>query len=363
MTSPTAAGTTGSTGPAVRPDTRGRPGAATGKPIKVAFRGVPVEVEHPSGGTAQRLCEVTALSGAHLVLLTRGYLHEGTLCSMRLVTADGVEQVLLTGRSGSCRLAGGGRHEVAVKLDQRIDPRDFLPDSRHAEVEDEPIGTPELMGDVLLLDDQEAVCRIVDHHLRKTQIHLHTAHDVGRALDVVKRQRLDLVICDLELGDQSGFDALASLREAGYRGPVIATTGLQGSPSSPPGVVAVLRKPFAPEELRATMLKAMSQTNPMDGTAPICSLLRSDGEAEPLVDWYVSQIGQLLRMLDQAVEHNDKKAAIRVSTVLHETGSLFGYPTVSEAAQKLTNAMHANPQPSQCSKELADLRSVCGRVQ
>lgn len=362
MTNSTTAGKVGSGAPSAKPEKRGRPGAAAGKSIKVSFRSVQVAVEHPSGGTAQRICEVSALASGHIMLVTRGYLHEGTLCSMRLVAADGVEQVLLTGRAGMCRLASGGRHEVVVNLDQRIDPRDFLPEGRHDEVEDEPLSTPELVGDVLLVDDQEAICRIVEHHLRKTQIQLHTANDVGRALDVVRRQRLDLIICDLEIGDQSGFDAIAALREAGYRGPVIAITGQDHLSSTIPGVVTVLPKPFAPEELRAVILQALHETNPIDGNAPICSSLRNDGEADTLVDWYVSQIGQLLRMLDQAVDHGDKKSALRVCAVLHETGALFGYPVVSAAAQTLTDALHASQQPSECGKELDVLRSVCGRI-
>jgi two-component system, cell cycle response regulator DivK len=114
---------------------------------------------------------------------------------------------------------------------------------------------------VLYVEDNEYNRKIVRQLLSRTTYRLLEAEDGEAALAIVRQQRPDLVLMDVQLPKMSGLDATRALRAdpatAGL--PVIAVTSfaLSGDDqrAMAAGASAYLAKPYSPRELLALIRK------------------------------------------------------------------------------------------------------------
>jgi DNA-binding response OmpR family regulator len=107
---------------------------------------------------------------------------------------------------------------------------------------------------VLLVEDDDATCRMYAEALRMEGFYVRTAGDGISALRTVEAFDPDVVILDLRLPLASGFEVLHELRSEGLRltAPVIAVSGEEGGlelARQNPEFYATLRKPFDPDDL------------------------------------------------------------------------------------------------------------------
>ena len=106
---------------------------------------------------------------------------------------------------------------------------------------------------VLVVDDDEAVIRLVGALLREEKIEYDIAHDGFEALQLLSRQRYAVMLVDLEMPVLSGIELLKKMKEAMLRLPVIfvVTAHLRDYASALDESVvnAIIRKPFHPEDL------------------------------------------------------------------------------------------------------------------
>ena len=107
---------------------------------------------------------------------------------------------------------------------------------------------------VLLVEDDDATCRMYAEALRMEGFSVRTAGDGVSALRVIEAFDPDVVILDLRLPLASGFEVLHELRSEGLRlsAPVIAVSGEEQGierARQNPEFYAALRKPFDPDDL------------------------------------------------------------------------------------------------------------------
>jgi len=81
------------------------------------------------------------------------------------------------------------------------------------------------MKTVLLTDDNEDIIELVQLILAKSGYKLLIAHGGNEALNICKETPPDLVLMDLRMPDMDGFAATKSLRDSGYKNPIIVLTG------------------------------------------------------------------------------------------------------------------------------------------
>ena len=128
---------------------------------------------------------------------------------------------------------------------------------------------PDLDGrSILLADDEEILRDTVRDVLTGYGCHVVTAADGAMAIDLLSRQKFDLVLSDIKMPVKNGYEVFAAAKHANAATPVILTTGFGYDPNHSiirarrEGLAAVLFKPFKVDQLLAeirTALKACTK--------------------------------------------------------------------------------------------------------
>ncbi len=82
---------------------------------------------------------------------------------------------------------------------------------------------------ILLVDDNSDTLQYLSRLLSLRGYHVHSAADMGSALEVASQAELDVIVSDIELPDGSGLELLWSLRSTSNAIPAIAISGF-GAP-------------------------------------------------------------------------------------------------------------------------------------
>jgi two-component system, NtrC family, response regulator HydG len=113
---------------------------------------------------------------------------------------------------------------------------------------------------VLVVDDDIAVCRIVQRMLSNELYTVQTSQSVAGALEVIEQKPFDVYVLDYNLPDGSGLDVAERIRSVRGAAPIILISGYN------PGAVALraaelcisdfLQKPFSRETICNAVKKA-----------------------------------------------------------------------------------------------------------
>jgi len=121
---------------------------------------------------------------------------------------------------------------------------------------------------ILVVDDDPLIRGSLYELLRSQRFEVEMASDGAEAIDHLKRRPFNLVIADLKMPTIDGMSLLAHLRTQYPDINVVLITGF-GSINSAveairQGAFDYLTKPIQPEELEATIQRALTQSLPMD---------------------------------------------------------------------------------------------------
>ena len=86
-------------------------------------------------------------------------------------------------------------------------------------------GVERLADKVLIVDDDPAVCKLLEKVMRSCELEPAVAVSGTQALTVLEAGRFDLILLDVELGDIEGFDVIQAIRARGDTTPVIIISG------------------------------------------------------------------------------------------------------------------------------------------
>lgn len=121
---------------------------------------------------------------------------------------------------------------------------------------------------VLYVEDNEYNRKIVRQLLSRTTYRLLEAADGEAALTMIRLERPDLVLMDVQLPKMSGFDVTRALRAESATAsiPIIMVTSfaLSGDDqrAMAAGASAYLAKPYSPRELLALVRKFLPESGP-----------------------------------------------------------------------------------------------------
>ncbi|MDD3369298.1 MAG: response regulator transcription factor [Lachnospiraceae bacterium] len=78
---------------------------------------------------------------------------------------------------------------------------------------------------VLIVDDDEAICKMLQKVMNSNSIESTIANSGSEALAQVQRQTFDVILMDIMMGDMEGFDVIKKIRANGIQTPVIIISG------------------------------------------------------------------------------------------------------------------------------------------
>jgi len=341
---------------------------------KAAFaynaRHLEFRLEHPGGGTNQQDVNAQSLSTHDIVVVHKGFVHTGSSCTIVLPTLDGNEKVMLAGQVTACQHLEGMHHEVHVHFDGGIDPRYFVKLSDEPQAQAfEGFDLMDLAGQVLLVEDQEAVCRLMAYELRLTRVGLVTAPNLEQARLEIERRSLDLIICSLDLPQDAGQQAVEAIRSAGFEGPVI---GLTGDPEAEQaerteaeqatGISTVIAKPYDRDQLLMILAKWLGGIDPEGDNQLIFSRLKDDRSMIELLGWYLQQVRSVIDELRKGIKRGDVDEVTKCCRFLYETAQGYGYEPVLDAARQARGTLRQSGSIPASLSELKHLESICQRM-
>jgi two-component system, chemotaxis family, chemotaxis protein CheY len=127
-------------------------------------------------------------------------------------------------------------------------------------------------SDVLVVDDSAAIRKILQRVLRQTGMAIHTIHEAGdgqEALPVLRRNRVGLVLTDINMPKMDGLQLLASLKaSAAWRTiPVVMITTEGGetkvSEAVRLGAAGYVRKPFTADQIKEKLVGILEPASPL----------------------------------------------------------------------------------------------------
>ena len=117
---------------------------------------------------------------------------------------------------------------------------------------------------VLIVDDDPAICKLLDKVMRSNDLETTVAFSGTEALSILKNHTFDIILMDVILGDMEGFDVIKRIRGQGISTPIIIVSGRNEDYDSLYGLSLgaddYITKPFRPLVLGAKV-KALIRRN------------------------------------------------------------------------------------------------------
>jgi DNA-binding response OmpR family regulator len=123
----------------------------------------------------------------------------------------------------------------------------------------------EFMGKLLIVDDEADVREFAANFFRKRKIDVTTAGSGEEALEILQKQKPDLVLLDIKMTGIDGIETLKLIKELGSKAKVIMVTGRkpedEGSfdKCKELGAQDYIHKPLELDELEKVVLRELTE--------------------------------------------------------------------------------------------------------
>ena len=316
-------------------------------------------------GTRTRYIVITRdISRWGASLLHGRYVYPETKCELEIRSMDGKTQTRV-GQVRHVQHIQGMIHNLGVRFDECIDLSEYAtltPDqeTQHLqEMADDMAeagidsGIMRMVRRVLVVDDFASDRKLFSYWLSKADLEVSTANDIQSAEERLEEEEFDLLMIDGQLGLESGYDLIQSLRRKGHVGAILSVSsdddGVMEQKMRGAGADAFLSKPFTKEQLSEKAFELMGIRHE-EADVPIYSNCESDEEMRPLLTAFTNKLGQQMQALHAANAKNDYDAIDEIVRGLKGAGSSYGFEVVSDHAQKVKSALESE------SADMANIR-------
>ncbi len=120
------------------------------------------------------------------------------------------------------------------------------------------------MEKILIIDDETDLRFVLKRFLTKHNYEVVEAATGKKALEILRSQEVNLILCDFKLDDMDGATVLKAIKEIDAAVPVIIITGYSNIKIAVEvmrlGAIDYVTKPLIPDEILMTIRKALSRT-------------------------------------------------------------------------------------------------------
>jgi len=239
-----------------------------------------------------------------------------------------------------------------------------------------------LRGRVLLAEDGPDNQVLISTLLRKAGVEVDVACNGRMAIDMVSKcsgRGYDAVLMDMQMPEVDGYEATETLRQLGYRGPIIALTAhaMSGDRQKclDAGCDEYLTKPVDRRMLLATLARLMgglpdgpaefpvvAPSAPEFSTPVVYSEFHHDPDMTEIIGEFVSQLPERLVEMRQAAENGLWDRLQRMAHQMKGAGGGYGYPALTRVARELET--HARRRDREATVlDLAALTGLCRSIQ
>lgn len=323
---------------------------------------VPVRVFHPGGTMAFKAAATRNLSATGAGFLYTGFLHIGTKVELTLRRRGGGEDVI-PGKVIFCVHASGTFHQIGVRFDPKINPKNYVDRESLEKVEGAGLPPTTLGGEVLHVDDSEVDRKLLAHYLKSTKVTLTSMASVDGPAEAVKSTKFDLVLCEANLKSTTGETLIKLLRESGYVGRIIVITA-ENAPErlralKAAGATGMLSKPYDQNKLLSLIGVFLKRVTADGG---VVSALAAQPEMKALIEKYVASVQQSAQDIEAAIRENQIDRLRHICNSLKSSGASYGFAVLSESAKETMRSLDATMSVQESADQVNKLLDLCKRV-
>ena len=200
--------------------------------------------------------------------------------------------------------------------------------------------TSRLTGSVLLAEDSKDIQQLLSVYIRKLGLELDIVENGAQAVERAVNNNYDIVLMDMRMPIMDGMTAVSTLRELGYKQPIIALTANTMKKDQEQclqaGCDEFLSKPVVREDLASAFARYLNNKENEEGQEDIEPVVSTLLEEEPdmldLVEAYIEQLPDSYEKIKQAEQNEDWSELRELIHKMKGTAGGYGYPELTRLA-------------------------------
>lgn len=317
------------------------------------------------------------LSRRGLAFVHGRFVYPDSRCQCTLPMANG-KWTVIEGFVRNCRHIQGIIHEIAIVFDEALNLNDFVSltasqQEKHRAEQSQDFDPDNAMdvnnaGQILVVDKMATDRKLYRLWMEKLNMATNEASGFTTTMEQMSHGQFDLLMINLELGDESGLDLIKHLREQGFERPIIATSASENraddDAAMAAGATAFLVKPFTLDDLRIAVEDALLiDTAATSEADAVFSTMSDDEEMAPLIEEFVNTLGPLTLRLRRANADADLQTINAVCQNLKGAGSGYGFDAITTMARYAVESLEATEQDAEAiRKAVNDLVQMLRRA-
>ncbi|GAB4520925.1 MAG: hypothetical protein Tsb0013_24390 [Phycisphaerales bacterium] len=297
-----------------------------------------------------------------------GYLHMNTPCIVTMRTMRGVARSH-KGTIVRCIHKRGRLHEVGVRFEEEISPRDYFIDVGDSPLfNSEAVDIERLTGSALVVAGSAAERRLITEYFKPSGMVLSEAPSAMDAFDELAHADPDMLFADCQLEDMGWKDFVGKLRESGFVGPIVLLAaerdqGLRIAAITA-GASEVIFKPLSASILhRAAAEYLITSGGATNALQPMICDLPPGRLDRSVITEYIDELQDHAVALHHAVKSDDIETVRKIFANIGATAHGFGFPVLGDTALEGARVLD-NPSGAKMMKLRAyELMKMCRRAE
>jgi CheY-like chemotaxis protein/HPt (histidine-containing phosphotransfer) domain-containing protein len=205
---------------------------------------------------------------------------------------------------------------------------------------------------ILVVDDIAENRKLVENYLKRENCRMVFASNGKKALDIFNRQRVSMILMDMEMPEMDGYTAAADIRklEKGAGLPIVAMTAHDGTKEVrkclEAGCSSHIAKPIRKAGLLQAVHEHLGDRRPKQAdfkSSPYEERFKEnivyiDPDLEDLIPDFIANIKKEVDVINTLIVNNDTKGIQRIGHNLKGTGGSYGFDEITDIGIEMEEA-------------------------